>query len=74
MMNVDVNVEDSGMDSQQLKDAKNTKESAQLAWADSHIVHVTETRSLGLLRMVEATGPVDRDIGVARVQLLGGTE
>ena len=42
--------------------------------AKHNIIDVAKPRSLRLLHMVEPTGPVENDIGVATVELDGGVD
>ena len=46
----------------------------ELENAEHDVVDVAKSRGLGLLRVVEPTGPVERDIGVAAVELYGGAD
>jgi hypothetical protein len=46
----------------------------ELENAEHDVVDVAKSRGLGLLCVVEPTGPVERDIGVAAIKLYGGAD
>ena len=62
MMNVDVYVEDSGMVKEELKDS------------EDDVVDVAEAASFRLFGMVQAAGPVDCNLGLARGEFSRGIE
>lgn len=62
MMHVNVDVENTWVVEEQLQDRKHD------------VIDVTEPRGLGLLGMVQAARPVDRDVGLVGGQLASGVE
>lgn len=62
VVDVDVDVEDPGVVLEQLQNGKDD------------VVDVAETRGLGLLGVVQATGPVDGNVGGPPVELVGATD
>ena len=59
VVDVDVNVQDSGMDLEQFEDGKDD------------VVDVAESRGLGFLGVMEAAGPVDGNVGIVVVKADG---
>ena len=46
----------------------------ELKNAEHNIIDIAESRGLGLLGVMEPTGPVDSDVGVLAIELNGGAD
>merc|ERR1719409_2080736 len=61
-MNIDINVQHTLVDPEELQDR------------EDNVVDVAEARRFGLLGMMQPSGPINRDVGRAIVELAGTTE